>query len=105
MTEASNTFRVSGIVSRLPESRKTPAGIALCRFTLEHQSQQVEAGMSREASFRIEVICAGNILARQAEQLMIDQHVTVEGFITRENYRDADRKLALHAQTINLMDE
>ena len=102
---STNRLIVSGRVSRQPESRQSPAGVTITRFTLEHQSQQHEDGLPREASFRIEVVCTGKALAAQARSLTMAQPVEVEGFITRENYRDADRKLALHAQQINLMDE
>lgn len=104
-TTEANHFRVGGLIARLPETRHSPAGIAITRFVLAHHSPQQEAGLQREAQFRIEVVCTGQPLASQAASLQLDQRVQIEGFITRENFRDADRKLALHAQHIIEMDE
>ncbi len=101
----SNRFRVTGTVARPSQTRRSPAGIVISRFVLAHHSQQQEAGLAREAQFHIEVVCTGDPLASQAAALTQDQQVRIEGFITRENYRDADRKLALHAQLIELMSE
>jgi len=96
-------MQLSGQVVRQPEKRVTPAGIPITRLVLEHVSQQTEAGLQREAGFRILLVCTGTALAAQAEALQLDQQLLVEGFITRENYRDADRRLALHVQHMTLM--
>ena len=91
---------LSGIVHKAPETRYSPAGIPLSRFTLEHRSRQLEAGLEREAYCRIIVICSGEALKREAEKLCKGQQVKVQGFIARADNRQGQSLLVLHAQSL-----
>lgn len=93
---------LTGTVCKAPETRYSPAGIPLTRFTLEHRSRQMEAGMEREAQCRIVVMAAGRELKDRAAQLLEGQVVTVSGFIARADSRQGEAKLILHAQQIEL---
>jgi len=98
---AENRLIVSGVVCNPPESRNSPAGIPLTRFTLEHRSQQVEATLPRDTYFKIVVIAAGAALKQVAVNLQRGDEVCVEGFLSRMSYREDEARMALHAQTIN----
>jgi len=98
---ADNRLVVSGVICNPPESRNSPAGIPLTRFTLEHRSQQVEAGLARDTFFKIVVIAAGTALKQVAAKLQRGDEVYVEGFLSRMSYREDEARLALHAKTIN----
>jgi len=91
---------LTGTVCKTPETRYSPAGIPLTRFTLEHRSRQMEAGMEREALCRIVVITAGSELKDRAERVSAGQVVTVTGFISRADNRQGVQRLVLHAQRI-----
>ena len=93
---------LGGIVHKAPETRHSPAGIPLTRFTLEHRSRQLEAGLEREAYCRIVVVCSGEVLQRQAEQLASGQQVSVSGFIARADNRQGQSLLVLHAHRLQV---
>jgi len=82
------------------KSRTTPAGINISRFTLEHHSQQREAGKSRKVDCRIIVIAAGESFEQITQSLTRDMRVSVEGFISYESSQQLETRLVLHAQNI-----
>lgn len=91
---------LAGEVIASPDTRYSPAGIPLTRFTLEHRSQQLEAGLSREAFCRIIVVCAGEVLKHEAQVLTVGQQVSVSGFIARADSRQGQSFIVLHAQSL-----
>lgn len=100
MESAENRLVLVGTVCKAPEVRYSPAGIPLARFTLEHRSCQVEAGMKREALCRIVVVVAGEVLKRRMQDLNVGTPVRVEGFITRADNRSGSAQLILHADVV-----
>lgn len=95
-----NCLALSGIVCKQPETRYSPAGIPLTRFTLEHESVQVEADMPRRAYCRIIVTAAGEALSSITRGLTLGQHVAVRGFVCRADHRLGRHSLILHAQDV-----
>lgn len=93
---------MAGIICKAAETRYSPAGVPLTRFTLEHRSKQTEAGMDREAYCKVVVIAAGDELMKTAVRLEIGQIVEVSGFVTRADSRQGQSRLILHAQRIEL---
>ena len=91
---------LSGVVHKASETKYSPAGIPLSRFTLEHRSRQFAAGLEREAFCRIVVICSGEELKRQTEQLAVGQQIKVIGFVARADNRQGQSLLVLHAQEL-----
>ena len=91
---------LAGTICKAPETRHTPAGIPLTRFTIEHRSCQQEADMEREAYCKIIVIAAGKKMAKQVECLSEGLSVVVSGFISRADNRQGSAKIVLHAQQI-----
>lgn len=98
-----NSVVLAGQVINLNETRFSPAGLPICRFTLEHYSQQWEADRSREVRCRIQVVACGQKLAQQINQLSPGTIVRVKGFISRANARYGEARLVLHANQIDLL--
>ncbi|MFZ4789385.1 MAG: primosomal replication protein N [Candidatus Competibacteraceae bacterium] len=98
-----NSLIIAGQVAGICETRTSPAGVPISRFLLEHQSEQVEAGVPRQARCRIPVIACGPELARLAGRLPSGAPMRVQGFVSRVNYREGEYRLALHAARIDLL--
>lgn len=92
-----------GNISEAPKVRVSPAGIPVARFTLEHRSIQLDAGLQREAYCKIVVIAAGSEFKQQMKNLALDNQVRVTGFVTRADNRQGESMLVLHAQAIELL--
>ena len=64
--------------------RYTPAGIPIVGATLQHQSQQLEAGIARQVEFDIGAVAAGEISGRFASA-ELGAAYRFEGFLARKN--------------------
>ena len=98
-------MRLTGRVCSRPETRRSPAGIPIARFTLAHDSVQVEAGRPRQARLRIGVVAAGEGLQAAVRRLAEPAVVRVAGFLASAGYRAGEHRLVLHAQRIELLNE
>ncbi|MCW8971823.1 MAG: primosomal replication protein N [Gammaproteobacteria bacterium] len=95
-----NRLQIAGVVGNSPETRYSPAGIPIARFTLRHQSQQSEAGMQRQVLCNIGVVASGEALLQIVQQLQTGEGVRVIGFLARANNRQGENRLILHADSI-----
>ena len=95
-----NRLQIAGVVGNSPETRFTPAGIPIARFTLKHQSLQSEAGMQRQVICNIGVVASGEALQQSEKQLQTGEGVRVSGFLARANNRQGENRLILHAEQI-----
>jgi primosomal replication protein N len=95
-----NRLVMAGIVGNDPETRYSPAGIAITRFTLKHQSKQSEAEMERQVICNIGVIASGSILHQTVQELKTGEGIRVTGFLARANNRQGESRLILHAEQI-----
>lgn len=96
-----NRLVIAGNVARTPETRYSPGGVPIGRFTLNHQSEQSEAGMQRQVVCEVSVVAAGEALQGTVRRLQEGAGVRVQGFLGRAHSRRDDR-LVLHAQQIEL---
>lgn len=64
-----NRFSVMGVVSQLPKRLKSPNGIEHCKFLLEHRSDQIESGFTRQAWLKMPVQISGNQLIEKLKAL------------------------------------
>jgi primosomal replication protein N len=94
---SSNFVEVSGVLSQIDTVRYTPAGVALLNAEIEHQSEQIEAGMKRkiEQSFRCRF--AGP-LALQASKLSLGREIKVKGFLA--SAKRGSMSLIVHVQSL-----
>ncbi len=104
MPPADNRLIIAGQVAGACETRRSPAGIPISRFLLEHHSSQTEAGVSREARCRIPVVACGEALAGIAGRLATGAWLRVRGFVSRANHREGEYRLVLHAARIEMLD-
>jgi primosomal replication protein N len=99
-----NRLVIEGIVQESAKFRTSPAGIPIGRFTISHQSEQHEAGLSRPISLLIGVVASGRDLQPATIRLQSGDKVRVEGFLSRARYHDTSWRLVLHANTIDMLD-
>lgn len=90
---------VGRVCSRL-ETRHSPAGIPLTRFSLEHVSRRRQAGQAREVRCRVRVLAAGEELQGMLQGLQLDTAVRIEGFLAAAGYRAAEHSLILNAERV-----
>lgn len=99
-----NCLILAGRVSQCEQTRYSPAGLPITRFTLEHQSTQTEAGFAREAHCQITVMVSGEQLTRKIAKLAVGSELKVTGFITRMSHRQSLSRLLLHAESIEFLE-
>ncbi|AEF43542.1 primosomal replication protein N [Serratia plymuthica] len=100
----SNRLVLSGTVCKAPVRKVSPSGIPHCQFVLEHRSQQVEAGFSRQAWCRMPVVVSGQQSQALTQRLTVGSQITVQGFVSCHQGRNGLNKLVLHAEQIELID-
>ncbi len=99
-----NQVVITGAVCKAPETRHSPAGVPLTRFTVEHHARRVVNGVSRETWFRI-VVAAAAELGRRAAGLRSGDRVRVHGYLSRSDFRKDERHVTLHAESIERLHE
>ena len=75
-----NRFSLIGTVCQLPKRNKSPNGIEHCQFWLEHRSEQVESGLSRQAWLKMLVQVSGNQLIEKTQSITVGSKILVVGF-------------------------
>ena len=88
---------MTGEVVSDPASRKTPGGISITRFTLQHQSVQQEAGNARKVECRIIVTASGDVFQHSISK---GAQIEVQGFLSYESRQKMETRLIFHAQSI-----
>lgn len=73
--------------------RYSPAGIPIIAAKLLHESEQLEAGISRRVEFEMAALAAGQI-AQQLEQEKLGGMFRFTGFLARKNRNS--RSLIFH---------
>jgi primosomal replication protein N len=82
--------------------RYTPGGIPMVKFTISHESEQVEAGHPRKVSCEIE----GLAFAREADLLAtvpLGMRLNIWGFLDRKSRNG--KQLILHATQIEFKNQ
>ncbi len=92
-----------GEVVKTPRISTSPAGIQHCQFSIDHKSIQQEAGMSRQAFVRIQVVATGDVSPNLTRDLIAGNKIKVTGFINRHESRNGNPLLVLHAQRIEMI--
>jgi len=97
-----NCLILTGSVVKAAKQSSSPAGIVHSQFSIDHKSIQNEAGMSRQAFVRIQVVATGD-LSHLTRELVVGQVIKVSGFINRHESRNGNPLLVLHAQQIEMI--
>ncbi|MGF7433154.1 primosomal replication protein N [Pasteurella bettyae] len=98
-----NRLSIVGVVSGQPKRSKSPNGIEHCRICLEHRSEQVEAGLARQAWCKISVQFSGNQLIQKTQSITVGSKLLVVGFITTHKTANGLSQLVLHAEHIEYL--
>ena len=103
MIRKNNRLVLSGLVTKTPIKKMSPSGISHCQFYLEHVSEQIEAGLSRQAWCIMPVIVSGQ--QELSYSIKKGSKVLVSGFISTHTKRDKTSQIVLHADQIELLGE
>jgi primosomal replication protein N len=95
-----NRMELSGTVAKAPIRSQSPAGVAHCRFWLEHRSTVLEADYPRQVYCRMPVVISGKRSQELTQELVIGSHIKVSGFVAYQTSRNGNGKLVLHADNI-----
>ena len=101
---ATNLLVLEGVVHKTPIRKQSPSGVFHLTFSLEHQSNQMEAGLPRRAYVRIQVVLSGDVVEQYTQDLYLGCHIRVSGFLSRHETKDGVGKLVLHAHKIERID-
>lgn len=99
-----NRFSLIGIVTQEPKRSKSPNGVAHCRFWLEHRSEKVETGLSRQAWLKMPIQVSGNQLVEKTQSITVGSQLLIVGFITSHKTNNGLHQLVLHAEQIEFID-
>lgn len=99
-----NRLTLTGNVCKMPVRKVSPSGIPHCQFVLEHRSEQVEVGFTRQAWCRMPVVISGNAHQAITQSITVGTHLTISGFISSHQGRNGLNKIVLHAEQIELID-
>jgi primosomal replication protein N len=96
-----NHVAIAGRLKDLGALRRTPAGVAVIEFRLQHASEREEAGTRRAVEADIEAI-AFETQARLVAAATLDSMMRVEGFLCARSRRS--RRPVLHATRIEFIE-
>lgn len=98
-----NRLALTGLLLDDPQTRMTPAGVPVSRFTLEHESDQPDDGQNRQFRFRIAVHARGQALQDVIGTLRAGSPVRVLGYLGHSGYRPEQHRLVVFARRIQLL--
>ncbi|MDH4275646.1 MAG: primosomal replication protein N [Gammaproteobacteria bacterium] len=95
-----NRVVLGGIIAKPPQTRYSPAGIAITRFLLAHESAHQEAGYPRQAHGQMLVVVAGELGLGPLRHAKGGETVGIEGFLNQVRSAQGQSRWVLHAQHI-----
>ena len=98
---ALNRLELSGRLLELGVLRYTPAGVAALEFKLTHESQQSEAGATRQVQAEIGAI-AFETQAKLIAGRPLGSEVKLQGFLSAKSKRS--KRLLLHVTNIEFIE-
>ncbi|MFM7330090.1 MAG: primosomal replication protein N [Brachymonas sp.] len=75
-----NTCWLTACIAEISQQRFTPAGIPALDLQLAHESEQIEAGSSRQVKLSIRAIALG-AMAESLQKVAIGKQVKFKGFL------------------------
>ncbi len=79
-----NQLQFVGLITEREVIRFTPAGLPIVNAVLQHNSQQVEAGVARMTEFEIAAVAAGEISGRFS-QAQLGGAYEFTGFLAKKS--------------------
>ncbi|MGB4468159.1 MAG: primosomal replication protein N [Azovibrio sp.] len=96
-----NQFQVSGRLCEKKPLRYTPAGVPVAEARIGHESEQLEAGLSRQVVCEIPLLALGP-KAGWLDAAPLGVRVEVTGFLAARSRNS--RALVLHVQEIEFLE-
>ena len=96
-----NALVLDGVVAEIGTLRRTPAGVAVLEFRVEHESRQIEAGIERDVRCEINALMLGDV-ALQSQSLRPGNRVALTGFLAARSARH--KGLVMHVNTIEILE-
>ncbi|MDF7667507.1 primosomal replication protein N [Orbaceae bacterium ESL0727] len=101
MILTNNRLTLSGLILKSPIRKVSPNGTPHCQFYLEHVSEQIEAGLTRQAWCIMPVIVSGQLCdSIVSDSIKKGSKIVVSGFISTHTRRNKTSQLVLHADKI-----
>jgi primosomal replication protein N len=96
-----NQLELTGTLIAIEPVRYTPGGIAVVNLTVQHASEQFEAGSKRQVTCEVQVIVAGDhaLLCKQAR---LGECYRLKGFLAAKG--KSSKALVLHATEFNFIE-
>ena len=92
-----NRVDLTACIAEASPLRYTPAGIPAANFVLEHESEIVEAGVTRQVKLTIRAVAFG-ALAEQTGRLTLGTVFRFTGFLINAR---TSKSIVLHLQSID----
>ncbi len=92
-----NHVELTACIAELSPLRYTPAGIPALNFILVHESEMVEAGVTRQVKLTLKAVAFGT-LAEQAVQLALGKAFRFTGFLINAR---TSKGVVFHIQVLN----
>ena len=92
-----NRIELTACIAELSPLRYTPAGIPALNFILEHESEMLEAGVTRQVKLTLRAVAFG-ALAEQAARPALGKAFRFTGFLS--NLRTS-KGVVFHIQELN----
>ena len=92
-----NHVELTACIAELSPLRYTPAGLPATNFVLEHESEVVEAGTTRQVKLTIKAVAFGT-LAEQTGRLTLGQAFRFKGFLISAR---TNKSVIFHIQELN----
>ncbi|HEX4916980.1 MAG TPA: primosomal replication protein N [Limnobacter sp.] len=84
--QVNNQFILIATLTAKSVLRYTPAGIPVCEFELEHESEQLEASKPRLVKCTVSAMAMG-VAAKQVDQIALGQTVEWSGFMALRSHK------------------
>ncbi|WP_332778451.1 primosomal replication protein N [Polaromonas sp.] len=92
-----NHVELTACIAEASPLRYTPAGLPAANFVLEHESEMVEAGSTRQVKLTVKAVAFGT-LAEQTGRLTMGQAFRFSGFLVNAR---GNKSVVFHIQAID----
>ena len=93
-----NKWVLQAVVFKIEPLRYTPAGIPLLSVVLQHESEQVEAGMKRKVGCEVNAVILGDLTKQKIE---VGSHIVATGFLAKRSLKST--QLVMHINHIEFI--
>ena len=89
---------LQAVVFKIEPLRYTPAGIPLLSVVLQHESEQIEAGMKRKVGCEVNAVILGDLCKQKIE---VGSQMIATGFLAKRSLKST--QLVMHINHIELI--